>query len=449
MTDKHNAFENLESRLQARKNEYDAISVPEAAASQAVQAGIRQAARKRKNRLRWLTSSISAAALVLLFTGCIRVSPAFASFVEQLPGMESVVSLIRQDKGLMMAIDQSLLQKVGITDEQDGGSVTVEGIITDQARMVIFYKMKGMKHTEKFDYNIDLLDGKGKQLPVGFSYASPHSDSNKDNPVYENLIDVFFPEETSPPDVLTVVFKSRDTATPGVWKVTLPVDKNLTKGMKKVIPVHETLVVDGQRIEVKQATMYPTRLVLDVQLDPSNTKKIFGLSDLQLVDEQGRAWRTDTSIGEDTRSIFFESMYFSKPKKLTLQGSGFSGLDKKELDFTLNLKTHEITGGPPELQMLGSKVEGKDLVIDFSVPGSMENSFILAFSKVKDNSGHSYEVPGSSWSPGHGKDPNHTTISSTIENGGKLHGELQMQISTYPSKVKSPFSLEIPVDTNP
>nr|WP_145403328.1 DUF4179 domain-containing protein [Paenibacillus xylanexedens] len=446
MTDKHNAFENLESRLQARKNEYDAISVPEAAASQAVQAGIRQASRRRKTRLRWLTSSISAAALVLLFTGCIRVSPAFASFVEQLPGMESVVSLIRQDKGLMMAIDQSLLQKVGITDEHDGGSVTVEGIITDESRMVIFYKIKGIKDVEKSGFDIDLLDENGKQLPVAFSYASPHSDSDAKDQVYENFIDVTFTNETSPPDVLSVVFKSRDAAKPGVWKVALPVDKNLTKGMKKVIPVHQLLVINGQRIQVKQATMYPTRVVLDVQLDSSNTKKIFGLSDLQLVDEQGRAWRTDTSIGEDTRSIYFESMYFSKPKKLTLQGSGFSGLDKKELDFTLNLKTHEITGGPPGLQMLGSKVKGADLTIDFSVPDSMENSFVLSFSKVKDSSGHSYQVPGSSWSPGYGKDQNHTTVSSTIENGGKLHGELQMQISTYPSRVKAPFSLEIPID---
>lgn len=216
--------------------------------------------------------------------------------------------------------------------------------------------------------------------------------------------------------------------------------------MKKVIPVNETLVVDGQRIQVKQATMYPTRLVLDVQIDPNNSKKIFGLSDLQLVDEQGRAWRTDTAIGEDTRSIYFESMYFSKPKKLTLQGSGFSGLDKKELDFSLDLKTREITGGPSGLQMLGSKVEGKNLIVDFSVPDSMEDSFVLGFSEVKDSTGKTYQTPGASWSPGHGKDLDHTTVSITIEHGAKLQGKLQMKIATYPSKINSPFSLEIPVN---
>lgn len=137
MTDEQQSFDALEERLNVRKTEYETIPVPDAA-FQAVQSGIRQAARKRKSRLRWYMSSISAAALILLFTGCIRVSPAFASFVEQLPGMEGVVSMIRQDKGLMMAIDQSLLQKVGVTDEHDGASVTVEGIITDESRMVIF-----------------------------------------------------------------------------------------------------------------------------------------------------------------------------------------------------------------------------------------------------------------------------------------------------------------------
>ena len=55
------------------------------------------------------------------------------------------------------------------------------------------------------------------------------------------------------------------------------------------------MTVDGQRINVKQAILYPTRLVLDIEYDRNNTKKIFGIRDLHLVDEQGRAWRTDSS----------------------------------------------------------------------------------------------------------------------------------------------------------
>lgn len=444
MTDEQKSFETLEERLNARKTEYETMPVPDAAADQAVQSGIRQAACKRKSRLRWYMSSISAAALILLFTGCIRVSPAFASFVEQLPGMEGIVSLIRQDKGLMMAIDQSLLQKVGVSDEHDGASVTVEGIITDESRMVIFYTMKGMKDPQKFNYDIDLLDENGKDLPVAFGYSSPKPTSDEN--VYENMIDVIFTDGASPPEELSVVFKPRDTASAEKWKVTFPVDKNLTKGMKKVIPVNQTLTVDGQRIEVKEATLYPTRLVLDVNFDSNNTKKVFGLSDLQLVDEQGRAWRTDTSIGGDERSIYFESMYFSIPKKLTLQGSGFSGLDKEDLGLTLDLKSRRITGGPPGLKMVGSKVEGKNLIIDFSVAGSMNGGYVLGFDDVTDSAGKSYEISGSSWGSGDGMDDSHTIVSSTVENGAKMQGKIQMHISTYPMKVKSPFSLDIPVN---
>lgn len=442
MTDEMKSFEALEERLSARKTEYDAMPVPDAAAYQAVQAGIRQAARKRKSRLRWYMSSISAAAIILVFTGCIRVSPAFASFVEQLPGMEGIVSMIRQDKGLMMAIDQSLLQKVGVTDEHDGASMTVDSIITDESRMVIFYTMKGMKDPEKGMYDIDLLDEHGKNLPVGFSYSSPKPTSDEN--VYENMIDVIFTDEASPPDELSVVIKARG-ANPHEWKVTFPVDKTLTKGMKKVIPINQTLTVDGQLIDVKQATLYPTRLVLDVKFDPKNTKKIFGLNDLQLVDERGRAWRTDTATGEDDRSIYFESMYFSEPKKLTLQGSGFSGLDKEDLDLVLDLKTRQIKGGPTGLKMLGSNVNGDDLIINFSVDGSIDGGFVLAFGEVKDSLGTLYQMPGSSWSSGDGTDDNYTIISSTVENGATIEGEIQMHIATYPMKVRSPFSIEIPV----
>lgn len=444
MTDEHNPYESLENRLQARKTEYDTISVPHMETAIAVQRGISKVTRRHKIRMRWIMSSISVAVFVLLFTGCIRVSPAFASFVKQIPGMESIVNIISQDKGLMMAIDQSLLQKVGITDEHDGISVTVEGVITDESRMVIFYKIKGLKDPEKGNYTINLLDENGRRLPVGYSYLA--SNSISDNQVYVDIIDVFFPSDISPPDQLSFVVKPKDKKHAGEWKVTMPVDKTLTKGMKKIIDINQTLTIDNQKILIKQATMYPTRLVLDVQFNANNTKKIFGLSDLQLVDEQGRAWKTDTSIGEETRSIHFESMYFSKPKKLTLQGSGLSGLDKKDLDFTLDLQSQKITGGPSGFRMLDSKIEGKNLVIDFFIPTSMSNSYTLAFSKVKDSTGKTYEINETRWSSNIDTEQEHTIVSSIIENGATLKDTIEMQISTYPSKVKAPFSLEIPID---
>lgn len=444
MTDEQKQFEDLEQRLHGRKTEYDAIIVPDAAVQQSVQTGIRQAARRRKSRVRWYMSSISAAAIILLFTGCIRVSPAFASFVEQWPGMEGIVSMIRQDKGLQMAIDQSLLQKVGITDEHDGASVTIDGIITDESRMVIFYTMKGMKDPEKGEYDIDLLDGNGKNLPVGFSYGSPRPTSNEN--VHENMIDVIFPDEVSPPDELSVVFKTKGKANLGEWKVTLPVDKNLTKGMKRVLPVNQTLTVDGQRIDVKQATLYPTRLVLDVTFDPKNTKKVFGLSDLQLVDEQGRAWRTDTTMGaDDERSIYFESMYFSIPKKLTLQGAGLAALDKEDLKISVDLATNKIEGGPNNLKLLGhNKVKEKDVVMHFSIMNSKESSYGLSFTNIEDSTGKSFDIKEAGWSPSGEHGDGEAWI--TVENGNSAEGSLTMEIYSYPVQILSPFSLEIPVD---
>ncbi|MGO4533058.1 DUF5643 domain-containing protein [Paenibacillus sp. 2TAF8] len=442
MTDEHNPFEALEARLQARKAEYDTMHVPDLAASQAVQSGIRQASHKRKTKLRWLTSSISAAALILLFTGCIRVSPAFASFVEQLPGMEGVVSLIRQDKGLMMAIDQSLLQKVGITDEHDGASVTVEGIITDESRMVIFYKMKGMKDTEKFDYDIDLLDGNGKQLPVAFSYASPKQPLEGQD--YEDIIDVSF-NESLPPNQLTVVFKNRLEKTNNTWKVTFPVDHNLTKNMKKIVPVNQTITLDGQRFTVEQATLYPTRLVLDIKHDANNTKKIFGINDLQLVDEQGRAWRTDgASIGGYGTSVFFESMYFSIPKKLTLQGSGLTALDKDKLMITIDPSSKLIEGGPRDITLLDYKIQGNDTIMHFSVANTENGASGLSFTNIKDSTGKGFEVKEAGWSPSYEHRAAEAWI--TIANGAAAKGKLNMEIFSYPVQTRSPFSLEIPVN---
>ncbi|WP_017689923.1 DUF4179 domain-containing protein [Paenibacillus sp. PAMC 26794] len=436
MTDEQKSFDALEKRLNARKTEYETMPVPDAT-YQAVQAGVRQAARKRKSRLRWYMSSISAAALILLFTGCIRVSPAFASLVEQLPGMEGIVSMIRQDKGLMMAIDKSLLQQVGVTDEHDGTSLTVEGIITDESRMVIFYTMKGMKDLEKGRYDIDLLDRDGKQLPVAFSYFSPKPAS--ENGIYEDKIDVSF-IESLPPQELTVIFKERGKKTNNKWKVTFPVDHSLTKGMKKIIPVNQTMTVDGQRIHVKQAVLYPTRLVLDIEYDRNNTKKIFGIRDLHLVDEQGRAWRTDSSsIGGSGSSVFFESMDFSTPKKLTLQGSGLSAVNKDELVISIDPSPGEIHGGPSSLKLLQSTVQGKNLILEFSIADAQNATSGLSFTNIEDSKGNPFEINEVGWSP------SVFEARVVIKNGAAAKGNLTMEIFSYPDQIRVPFSIEIPV----
>ncbi|MGV2964936.1 DUF4179 domain-containing protein [Paenibacillus sp. FSL L8-0435] len=436
MTDEQNSFDTLEERLNARKTEYETMPVPDAA-YQAVQSGIRQAARKRKSRLRWYMSSISAAALILLFTGCIRVSPAFASFVEQLPGMEGIVSMIRQDKGLMMAIDKSLLQQVGVTDEHDGTSLTVDGIITDESRMVIFYTMKGMKDSEKFNYDIDLLDENGKDLPVAFSYSSlnPASESG----IYEDKIDISF-IESLPPHELTVIFKERGKEPNNKWKVTFPVDHSLTKGMKKIIPVNQTMTVDGQRIHVKQAILYPTRLVLDIEYDRNNTKTIFNIRDLHLVDEQGRAWRTDSSsISGSGSSVFFESMYFSTPKKLTLQGSGLSAVDKEELVISIDPSSGEIQGGPSSLKLLQSTVQGKNLILEFSIADAQNATSGLSFTNIEDSKGNPFDINEVGWSP------SVFEARVVIKNGAAAKGNLTMEIFSYPDQIRAPFSIEIPV----
>ncbi|MDQ0170483.1 DUF4179 domain-containing protein [Paenibacillus tundrae] len=438
MSDEMKPVEGLEQRLHRRRLEYDAMTIPEPDTQQAVQAGIRKATSQRKSRLRWMMSSVSAAAIILIFTGCIRVSPAFASFVEQLPGMDGIVSLIRQDKGLMMAIDQSLLQKVGITDEHDGTSVTIEGVITDESRMVIFYTMKGIQNPKNLMYDIKLLDKNGEDLPVGFSYSYPNPTSDED--IYENMINVSF-TESSPPQDLTVVFKEQKETDANEWRITFPVDQSLTKGMKRVIPVNQTLVVDGQQIYVNQATLYPTRLVLDMTYDPKNTQKIFGIDDLQLVDEQGRIWTTnEASLPENGMSVFFESMYFSTPKKLTLHASGIRAVDKDKLHLQIDSESGEIEGGPENLKFLKKEIKGKDMILHFNITDAENANSGLSFTNIKDRKGKSFEVSQLGWSPSIAE------ASVTIKNGASAQGALDMELFSYPVLSPSPFSVDIPVN---
>jgi hypothetical protein len=436
----------VHEHLEDSKKTYDAILIPSGLQS-AVNAGIQSAVSARKSRLRLFAVSAAAILFLTFFIGGVRISPAFASYVSQIPGMEKIVQMISNDKGLQLAIDHNLLQPIHVSDSHDGVSLTVDNIIKDEARLVVFYTLEGSKATSDTLndiqlLDIQLLDEKGKTMQIGAqTFTAPLAEGAKGR---SNFIDVMIYENISTPKHVTLSFSPRSKVDSKKWQVSFDLDPDKAHNPKKVLSIDKSITIGGQIIHIDKATIYPTRLLLEVSFDEMNSKQIFELLDLKLVDDKGREWKRgnfSSQINDHHQSLYFESMYFAEPKRLTLQGTGISALDEDELNVIIDPESGALLKAPAGLSFMGSSAWGKDLRVNFRVINFPEGYANLSFSKMTDGSGHPYQLGDAGWST-RGE---YNESWAIITDAANAIGPLTLRIGSYPMTIKAAFEAEIPL----
>jgi hypothetical protein len=115
-------FDREEEKLKEFGQSLDKTSISEDELDAAIMKGFLQAkeggVRKRRS-IKWAFSAALVAIILLTFVTTIRVSPAFAAYVSNIPGMEKIVEIISNDKGMMMAIENDYYQEIGEYVEKD------------------------------------------------------------------------------------------------------------------------------------------------------------------------------------------------------------------------------------------------------------------------------------------------------------------------------------------
>jgi hypothetical protein len=432
----------INEQLEDSKKVYTAIPIP-SNLQNAVNAGIQRAVSFRKSQLRLLMVSAAAILFLTLLVGGVRTSPAFASYLSQIPGMERIVQMISNDKGLQLAVNHNLLQPINVTDSHDGVSLTIDNIIRDEARLVVFYTLEGPKTTTDTLNDIQLLDEKGEFLHASYqTFTMQQIVGEKDR---SSFIDVMIPENTPPLKHVTVSFGSRPKVDAKKWQVSFILDPDKAQNPKKVLNIDKSITIGGQIIHIDKATIYPTRLLLNVSFDEMNSQHIFQLLDLKLVDDKGREWKFRSSFStmnnDHQQLIYFESMYFAEPKSLTLHGTGISALDKNELNVVIDPKSEALLKAPDGLSYVGSSIWGMDLRVNFRVKNLADGTGNLAFSEMIDAEGKTYTIGNSGWTSG-----NEFGDSWNMITGAANAPEpLTLRIGYYPTEFKKPFEVEIPL----
>ena len=380
----------------------------------AITEGIRQGqtkmAYRKKQRRRRFAGAIAASILLFSCLFTIKVSPVFAAIVGDIPGLQKFVDMINNtsDQGIKLAIDHDFIQPVGVSDEHEGMKFTVQGIIADDSRMIVFYDIQLPDN----DYPVrlegfSLSDTTGKKLQTSIQYNDSweaeedfqEAGIQRGTAEFELAQGLSFPSEVVLKVLLTnSEFSNRSNVTKDMivgieeipvtglgdvvgteFKVNIPIDQEKFAALRHEYMLGETIQIEGQNVTFSKAVVSPLRVSLYIDYDEHNSKQVFGPGDIQLVDDEGTVWRNisgSMGVGRNHPVYHFESPYFKEPKSLTIEGSWFRALDKNQMSVIIDTEKGELLQAP----------DGKiNLYKMTNLKNAMKLDFSLSILESEDN----------------------------------------------------------------
>lgn len=440
-----------------------------------IQLGISRAKKQRRRRTYTRAYALAAAVLFVALVASVRVSPVMASYVAQIPGMQSVVDLIRWDHGVKRAIDHDMMQPISDSDTQLDIKLEVHHIIADASRMLVFYELTGPEELDMTRLEMDqieLIKPDGSKLE---EYGGLGITGNVDNPDgFSSYLDFTFNKPMHYPEFLTLqaTFRLAEehdgkfyrvgesstryerpsyTEMEQVWSIKLPIDVSKTENMAETYAIDQTVTIDGQRITFEKLNVHPTRMELFIAYDPDNTKKIFSYDDLHFEDENGVSYGPITNgvvgspLDEHHAVLYYQSSYFAEAKELYLVGSSATALDKDKLEVQVDLDTKKLLSRPDDrLSLLEAN----------QWPEGLELKFNLRNDHPLDEK-HMYNVFSHQLTDANGTvvDSNSSGTSSTIDGGNDMYvwfplekpleSPVTLTINRYPTRIEEAFRVRV------
>lgn len=436
-------FTNEENRLEEYKKKLDEIEVPEKALDLAIEAGLRRAKKERKPRTKWMLTAAMAAILILGFFGTIRVSPAFANYIAEIPGMEKIVELIRHDKGMMTAIENDYYQELGVSVEKNGLEVVIDGAIADENGLILFYTLNTDEKQKNITTGMPRLTtlDEGDMVIGTISGGFPHH-SEKGEYSYSGTFEYFFQEPLTAREFQLDMKVEGDTVEKDV-SLTFKLPDEISP--KKTYPLNETITIEGQKIHFLEATVYPLRVAVHVKMDPSNTKKLLEFEDLRLVDENGETWSkikngtTASKISDDETIYYLQSNYFNEPEKLFLVFNKIQAVDKKTDAVVIDTEKEIILSQPPGNKLRDFEINGNEVV--FNLYTEKEFNYDL-FLGGTDAEGNKIYNNSSLWY-GYQEDKSHQKIGINFPKLNSYPNPISLELSFYPAWIKGEGKIRI------
>ncbi|WP_180968212.1 DUF4179 domain-containing protein [Cytobacillus massiliigabonensis] len=438
-------FEKEEKGLSQLKKMYEDLPFPESKIDEAILSGFEKAMNEptvkyKPRRKKWFLSGIAAAVLIIGFLTSIRVSPVFASYVSSIPGMEKLVELISDNKGLMLAVENEYVQEINATQEKNGLKVTFDSVIADEKGMVIFQTIEAKEQQEKFYVNdLKLESADGTELHLGsYSYGThqPHGELRKKEMA---TMDFFF-EEPLKTKEFTVTFTVETNDYEEDFRFLFTLEKPLKA--TKTFEMNKTVTIEGQKITIKNIKIYPLRVAVHVVMDPKNSKKIFTFEDIRLVDENGEAWTkiangfTASQLSDNEHILYLQSNYFKEPKELYLVMNKLQAVDQEDAYVKVDMENERIINQPKGNKLTNLKVDNGRISFILNTEEAFNHSLFIS---MKDADGKEIDRSSFYWT---GDNQGEREIGVEFPTGS-YKSPLELKLSAFPAWIEGDVKIKV------
>ena len=387
-------FEKEEELLNESRKQLEQIEIPDQQINNAIQQGLLQAKNKKTKRKNTLWSLSVAAILMLTLVTSIRVSPAFASAIASIPGMERFVDLIKFDKGLEAIIENEYYEPIGVSQVKDDMTFTIDGVILDETGLEVFYTIEAPFAIENTLYEgVDVLnDGKSLSDNAAISYGFHGQEKTKR---IEAQLSFNFAEAhqfTSKQFELKFQLENEKKT---AFDIPFTIKNDIKKG--KVYTVNQEVEMDGQKMTVKEITVYPLRVAVKIEFDEQNEMEILQFEDMRIEDENGEVWssiQNGTSgfggVENKERTYFLQSNYFKQPKKLFFKFDKVQALPKDDDYLLIDFEKKEVLKEPSYEKIKVTSITGSSIVV--VLPNSKDHFPYSLFSNTTNANGDVVDI---------------------------------------------------------
>ncbi|OEH93775.1 DUF4179 domain-containing protein [Bacillus solimangrovi] len=441
---KQNDFSNeLEKGLKA----YTKSSVPEQVDSH-IQAGLERGKNQQRRFIIVKHSSLVVLAACIIFVLSVNYSDSFRSIVGGIPGLQKMIEQVEFDRGLQDAVENEYVQIIDKSVTQDGITFTVDHVIADARRLLLFYTIESEQPFGSLDFHsIKLSNLTNSQLDQASrshgNYTSPEETS------HSNLFDFSWKQDVSFDNQLTLslsIEQTKENTEPKErnFIITFPIDSS--RIYESIVhPIEQEYELSGQTIRFNKLTSYPTREILSVQFDEQNDMKFLELSDLHLENEKGEIVSTMSGgkLFSDNRwDIILTGNYFQDYEQLYIVMTKAMALDKDKTEVVVDLEQEKLLKAPDdqltllEIKDIGERNESQDLELIFGINDNAENDngyFIF--------SGSYYDAAGNNYSSG--RQFAYTGGSTIYIHDKDYQNPLTFEVSQYPNYIHGDIRIRI------
>lgn len=390
--------------------------------------------KKRTRNIHAAVRSVTGiAASFVMFVLLVNFCAPVAYACSLVPGLRELAAAVTFSNSLSDAVENEFVQPLDLSQTENGVTAKIEYLIVDQKQINIFYRLESDQYQQlAADPDIDCEDdeigfcvvnnsfseenGELLSITVDFTHGNVPDKLQCTLRVYSNYVD----HSVAPSNQITDEVYSDDVYDrPGyVAELTfnLEFDPAFTAA-GKIIPVNQTVVLEGQQITITDIEVYPTHMRIEIAESADNTAWLKRLdfyieTDLGMKFEPVSSGITATGSADSPSMVSYraDSSYFYEANHLKLVITGAKWL-RKDMETTyVNLLTGETGPLPEGASFESAQREGDGWVVTFRAEWTEDKPMYQLFGQTfYDADGNEYEI--NMWSNMHGdpdEDGNHT-----------------------------------------